>query len=100
MIRHIVLLKIKDGVEGLSKAESMAKGKALVEGMNGKIPGLIKAEAGIDFLRSDASADMVVYAELESREALSVYANHPVHLEVLAYLKTIISERQVADYEC
>ena len=99
MIKHIVFFKIKDGVEGRTKAESMAKAKVMAAAMNGRISGLINVEIGIDFLGSEASADMALYSELENREALPAYANHPVHLEFLAYMKTILSERTVVDYE-
>ena len=99
MVKHILLLKIKDGVEGRTKAESMAKAKALIEGMNGKIPGLIHVEVGYDFSVSGDSADMALYSEFESREALEVYAGHPVHVAILPFVKSIIEERRLIDYE-
>lgn len=99
MIKHILLFKIKEGVEGRSKAESIAQAKALIEGMNGKIPGLIKVEVGVDFSESPDSADMALYSEFESREALEVYAGHPEHKAVLPFIKSIISERRLIDYE-
>jgi len=99
VIKHILLFKIKEGVEGRSKAESIAQAKALIEGMNGKIPGLIKVEVGVDFSESPDSADMALYSEFESREALEVYAGHPEHKAVLPFIKSIISERRLIDYE-
>ncbi|MCP3907545.1 MAG: Dabb family protein [Oceanicoccus sp.] len=99
MIKHILLFKIEEGVEGRSKAESIAQAKALIEGMNGKIPGLIKVEVGVDFSESPDSADMALYSEFESREALEVYAGHPEHKAVLPFIKSIISERRLIDYE-
>jgi hypothetical protein len=99
MIKHILLFKVKEGVEGRSKAESIAQAKVLIEGMNGKIPGLIKVEVGSDFSAVDDSADMTLYSEFESREALIVYAGHPEHQAVLPFIKSIISERRLIDYE-
>ncbi|ARN74931.1 Dabb family protein [Oceanicoccus sagamiensis] len=99
MIKHVLLFRIKDGVEGRSKAESIAQAKTLIEGMNGKIPGLIKVEVGVDFSDSPDSADMTLYSEFESREALQVYAGHPEHKAVLPFIKSIISERRLIDYE-
>lgn len=98
MIKHILLLRIKDDVEGRSKAESIAQAKTLIEGMNGKIPGLIKVEVGIDFSDSPDSADMTLYSEFESREALNVYATHPEHTAILPFIRSIISERRLIDY--
>ncbi len=99
MIKHVLLFKIKDGVEGRSKAESIAQAKDLIEDMNGKIPGLIKVEVGVDFSEGPDSADMTLYSEFESREALQVYAGHPEHKAVLPFIKSIISERRLIDYE-
>ncbi|MGK0500431.1 MAG: quinol monooxygenase YgiN [Oceanicoccus sp.] len=99
MIKHILLFKIKEDVEGRSKAESIAQAKILVEGMNGKIPGLIKVEVGSDFSAGADSADMILHSEFESREALKVYSSHAAHKAVLPFLKSIISERRLIDYE-
>ena len=99
MIKHILLFTVKDGVEGRSKAESIAKAKEIIEGMNGKIPGLIKVEVGTDFSETPDSADMTLYSEFESREALQGYAVHPEHKAVLPYIKSIISSRHLIDYE-
>lgn len=100
MIKHILLFKLKDEAEGCSRAENIVKAKALIEGMNGKIPGLIKVEVGTDFSSSGDSADMALYSEFESREALAVYAGHPEHTKVLPFIKSIISARHLIDYEC
>ena len=99
MIKHVLLLRVKEGVEGRTKAESIAQAKTLIEGMNGKIPGLIKVEVGVDFSEGPDSADMTLYSEFESREALEVYAGHPEHKAVLPFIKSIISERRLIDYE-
>ena len=99
MVKHILLFKIKDGVEGRSKAESIARARQLLEGLNGAIPGLLKIEVGSDFSAADDSVDMALYSEFESREALQVYAAHPEHKAVLPFIKSIISERRLIDYD-
>lgn len=99
MIKHILLLKIKEGVDGRSKAESIAQAKVLLESLNGKIPGLINIEVGTDFSAGPDSVDMALYSEFESRAALSVYATHPEHQAVLPFVRSIISERRLIDYE-
>ncbi len=92
MIKHIVMWKLRD------KADA-AEIKARLEALNGKIPGLIKIEAGIDFLESDQSADVVLYSELESREALEAYQAHPEHQAVVPLIKGAAIARTVVDYE-
>ncbi len=99
MIKHILLFKIKDDVEGRSKAESIAIAVEKIKGMQGKIPGLLKAEAGADFSGGSLAADMIMYSEFDSKESLANYSDHPAHLEVGAYMVTIMSECQYVDYE-
>ena len=92
MVKHIVMWKLRD------KADA-AEIKARLEALQGKIPGLIKIEVGIDFLESEQSADVVLYSELESREALNVYQAHPEHVAVIPLVKGAAIARTVVDYE-
>jgi len=92
MIKHIVMWKLRD------KADAVEI-KARLEALNGKIPGLIKIEAGIDFLGSEQSADVVLYSELESRAALEAYQAHPEHQAVVPLIKGAAIARTVVDFE-
>jgi hypothetical protein len=73
--------------------------KERLEALAGKIPGLLNIEVGIDFLESEQSADVVLYSELESREALEVYQNHTGHMAVIPLVKAAAVSRTVIDYE-
>lgn len=92
MIKHIVMWKLRDKT-------AATEIKARLEALNGRIPGLIRLEAGIDFLESEQSADLVLYAELESRAALDAYQNHSEHLAVVPLVKAAAVSRTVVDYE-
>ena len=48
MVRHVVMWKLKDEAEGASKAENAVKMARMLEGLVGKIGGLLKLEVGID----------------------------------------------------
>jgi Stress responsive A/B Barrel Domain len=99
MIKHIVFWKLKDEANGLSKIENANSIKQKLEGLKGQIEGLISIEVGIDFLHSAESADLVLYSEFESKEALTFYANHPLHKEIMPFIAEARSERRVVDYE-
>lgn len=99
MIKHIVMWRFKDSAEGNNKAKNIALTKEKLEALNGKIPGLIRLEVGVDFIQGAASADAALYSELESKDALANYAEHPLHVEALSFIKKVISERMAADYE-
>jgi Stress responsive A/B Barrel Domain len=98
MVKHIVVWNLKEFAEGNDKNYNAQKVKELLESMNGKIPGLRHIEVGINFTIEDGSADVVLYSELDSREALDVYQNHPVHIVVKDFIKNVRSERHVIDY--
>ena len=48
---------------------------------------------------SEASKDMVLYSEFQSMDDLKAYAGHPEHLKVVEFVKPLVCERHVVDYE-
>ena len=99
MVKHIVMWRFKDSAEGRDKKANMAKAKAMLEAMRGKVKGLAKLEVGIDFCRAAIAWDMALYSEFESREALSGYQDHPVHVAVKEFIGPVVSDRAIVDYE-
>ena len=99
MIKHIVLWTLKNRENEQNREEIAAAIKGKIEGMRGKIPGLLHLEGGIDFTRSANSWDVALYAELESREALAGYQVHPAHEEFKAFIGPRLSQRALIDYE-
>jgi len=92
MVKHIVMWKLKDKTEARVLQERL-------EALNGRIPGLLHLEAGIDFLESEQSADLVLVAELENRKALDAYQQHTEHQAVVPLVKAAAISRTVVDYE-
>ena len=96
MIKHIVCWKV-DKPE-LSK-KYCGDAAELLQQMREQISGLISLEVNADFSRIDSSADVVLYSEFGSWDALNYYNQHPLHLEFKDYLGPYIVERRMADYE-
>ena len=92
MIKHIVLFNVKEGED---KDAVAAVAKAALEPLVGRIPGLISLEVG----RCFAGCDFALYSTLESKEALAVYAPHPLHEEAKSHFFHLLSGRMAADYE-
>jgi heme-degrading monooxygenase HmoA len=92
--------RLKDTAHGNPKEANAQLIKEKLEALNGQIPGLLKLEVGLDFSKSDMSADLVLYSEFESKEALQGYQDHPLHKAVQAFVKEARTERRVADYLC
>ena len=97
MIKHIVMWRL-DETAG-NKTGNALKLKQLLEGLNGRIPGLLKLEVGIDSSKESESSDVVLYSEFESNAALQAYQVHPAHNEVVPFVKSVRGERRVVDYE-
>ena len=100
MIVHIVFWRLHDRApNGSTKEENARELKRRFEALNGVIPGLTRCELGIDVSQSPESADVALLSEFESKAALDGYQSHPLHKEIVAFLKDVRSERRVVDYE-
>ncbi len=92
MVKHIVVYKLKEGV---NKEEAVKIIASVLEPLVGKIPGLLKMEIRVCFNGSDYA----LYSEFESRQLLESYAQHPLHLEAKTHFHHFIATRTAADYE-
>ena len=95
MVKHIVMwsLKEKDEIKRLEVAKEI---KAKIEGLVGKIDGLITAEVGINF--NSNGYDICLLSELISKDALAFYQDHPLHVEVKEFVSKLVESRAVSDY--
>ena len=92
MVKHIVLYKLKDGVNKADAVKLIASG---LEPLVGKIPGLMHLE----IRQAYNGMDYALYSEFESRQALSDYAVHPLHLEAKEHFFHLLESRVAADYD-
>lgn len=99
MVKHIVMWKLKESAENVSRQDNALKMKQMLEDLRGKIPGLLKIEVGIDFSATEASGDVVLYSEFPDRAALDFYQNHPEHQKCVAFVKNVVTERRLVDYQ-
>ncbi len=96
MVKHIILWTLK---EEFNTPEIKADMKASLEGLVGVVPGLLKMEITINPMES-SNADVMLYSELESAEALKGYADHPAHVEVAnTKVRPFTATRNVIDFE-
>ena len=95
MVKHIVFWRIREELNKEEVANTMIK---KLSGLQGQIPGLINIEAGRDFNGSPVAFDVALYSELESHDALAVYQDHPLHVEVKEYIGSVTTDRCVVDY--
>ena len=99
MIKHIVCWKLHNRSRPLSENPDALAIKGALEGLRGRIPGLIHLELGFDFSETESAGDIVLYTEFESREALQGYQHHPAHVEAGKTVRPRTCERRMIDYE-
>ena len=80
--------------------ELVKKGiKENLESLVGKVPGLVKLEIITEGLPS-SNADVMLYSEFESAEALKGYAVHPDHVAAAdGFVRPYTASRVCMDYE-
>lgn len=81
MVKHIILWQLKDELSKEEKDKVKKEIKEGLEGLKGKVPGLIDINVIIEGLAS-SNADVMLASTLESEEALKGYAVHPDHVAV------------------
>ena len=94
MVKHIVMFDFKDE----NRKENLLKAKAMLEELVDSIPTLKSIEVGINFAKEDRAMDLSLYSEFEDKEALNLYANHPKHLVVVKFIKSVALSSKVVDY--
>ncbi len=96
MIKHVILWKIKDGLDKAAIAHGVKEG---LEGLVGVVPGLTKAKVIIEGLDS-STADVMLDWEFEPAEALKANKTHPAHVAVAdGRVRPYMEQRLCMDYE-
>ena len=100
MVKHIILWTLRPELSEEEK-DTVKKGiKEGLEGLVGKVPGLIHAVVNIEGRLATSNADVMLDATLESPEALRGYAQHPDHLAVAnGKVRPYTASRACLDYE-
>ncbi|MBR5958569.1 MAG: Dabb family protein [Salinivirgaceae bacterium] len=81
MVKHVILWQLKDELSEAEKQNAKQQIKAGLEGLAGKVPGLIDIKVNINGLPT-SNADVMLDSTLESFDALKAYAVHPAHVAV------------------
>ena len=100
MVKHIILWTLKPELSEEEKANIKAGIKAGLEGLVGKVPGLIDVKVHIDGRLVSSNADVMLDSTLESEEALIEYALHPAHVAVAnEKVRPYTVQRSCLDFE-
>ena len=94
MVKHIVFFKLSDNSEANKQAL-----KDRIMSMQGKLNFMKHLEVGINFSTEERAFDVVLINDFETKEDLQMYATHPIHLEVVNFIKSLGVISKVVDYE-
>jgi hypothetical protein len=92
-LTHLVLFKLKVG-----SPEAIARAVEVLRGLDGKIAVLRALEVGADVVRSQRSYDIGLITRFDSLADMEAYQVHPVHQDVLAYMRTVLEASVAVDY--
>ena len=93
MIKHIVMWKFKENEE--------EKMKEFLDGLNclkNIIPEIKNIETGVN-INPQNEYNAILISEFETMEDLERYKNHPEHIKLSNFCKSIRLDRQAIDYE-
>lgn len=92
MIKHIVMWKLR---EDCDKAQAASEIKTALEGLNGKIPGLVSCRVSPAY---KGTFDLVLETEFESAADQDAYQVNPLHLAGKKIVHSYITDRAFADF--
>lgn len=81
MVRHIILWKLKESLSVTEKESVKQDIKAGLEGLMGKVPGIVSIKVNINGLPT-SNADVMLDSAFTDFESLKAYAIHPLHVAV------------------
>lgn len=99
MVKHIILWRLKDELSAEEKAKVKQDIKAGLEGLAGRIPGLLSIEVNVDGRLDSSNADVMLDSTFVDEAALKAYAVHPEHVAVAdGKVRPYTSLRTCLDY--
>ena len=100
MVKHIILWTLNPELSAEEKVSIQRGIKEGLEGLVGKVPGLLEVKVNIDGLLASSNCDVMLDSTLESPEALKAYAVHPAHVEVAnTKVRPYTVQRTCIDFE-
>jgi len=99
MVRHVIVWTLKDEYSDEEKAQIRRGIKEGLEGLSGRIPGLVEIHVLTEGLPS-SSGDAMLDSLFENEDALKAYSSNPLHVEVATTkVRPFVKVRSSFDFE-
>ena len=100
MVKHIILWRLREDLTAEEKQQVKQDIKAGLEGLAGRIPGLIDITVNVDGRLDSSNADVMLDSTFIDEAALKAYAVHPEHVAVAdGKVRPFTCLRTCLDYE-
>lgn len=93
------MLKLKDYENKTQKLENALALKKALEDLKIYIDEIKSLEVGLNFSVKQNAFDLVLTTIFQTEDDLEIYRLHPEHKKVLVFLRSVIQESAVVDYE-
>jgi len=100
MVKHIILWKLREELSPEEKERAKQGIKAGLEGLAGRIPGLLDIKVNVDGRLDTSNADVMLDSTFTDADALRAYAVHPEHVAVAdGKVRPFTCQRTCLDFE-
>lgn len=101
MVRHVIIWTLKDTLSEEEKEAVRRNAKTALEGLRGRIPGLISIRVQADGRLTSSTGDLMLDSLFEDLKALRAYGKHPLHVHAAeTFVRPFTAVRACYDYEC
>ena len=90
--------QLKEYAQGAHKKENALKMQAMLQDCAGIVPGLKKLEVSLVQEGLEATYDIVLYSEFDSKESLESYKVHHKHAALKPFVQAVAQARQCMDF--
>ena len=100
MVKHIILWRLREDLTAEEKENVKKDIKTGLEGLAGRIPGLLDIRVNVDGRLETSNADVMLDSTFTDESALRAYAVHPEHVAVAdGKVRPYTCLRTCLDYE-
>ena len=98
MVKHVILWTLKSDLGDSEKQKIKTHIKMALEGLSGKIPGMIEIKVNINPL-AGSNAELMLDSVFENEKALKDYSVNPLHVAVAdKYVRPFTATRVCMNY--
>jgi len=98
MVRHIVMIKLKDIPAAFERQNAINQIKASLEALPDKISEIKNYEVGLNINPNPLAYEIVLISEFDNFNDLNSYKEHPEHIKVLELIAKYKENSVFNDY--